>query len=232
MGDQEALKRQAGEAAAELVRSGMRLGLGTGSTVRYSIEAIGRKLAAGELTDIVGVPTSLASERLASSLGIPLAGLEKYPRLDLCIDGDDEVTDSLDLIKGLGAALLREKIVAAASDRLVIVADASKRVSQLGSRSPLPVATLPFGWQSHLAVLRNWGAEPVIRRDQQGELLVSDDGLYLLDCHFEGGIADAKALDLALARRPGLVESGLFLAMTEMAFIAGEAGVETLRRVG
>lgn len=232
MQDQEALKCAAGEAAAELVASGMRLGLGTGSTVRYTIEAIGRKLAAGELEDVVGVPTSLASENLAGSLGIPLAGLDRYPRLDLCIDGADEVSDSLDLIKGLGAALLREKIVAAASDRLVIVADAGKRVARLGSRSPLPVATLPFGWQSHLAFLRELGAEAVIRREASGAILISDDGLYLLDCHFAEGIADPASLDLALARRPGLMESGLFLGMAEIAFIAGEAGVETLRRSG
>ena len=226
----EALKREAGEAAAALVEPGMRLGLGTGSTVRYTIEAIGRKMARGELRDVVGVPTSEASDALARSLGIPLASLAELPRLDLCIDGADEVSPELDLIKGLGAALLREKIVAAASERLAIVVDEGKCVSRLGSRAPLPVAVLPFGWQSHLPFLTALGALPELRRDAAGAIVVTDDGLYLLDCRFADGIADPVALELALAMRPGIVESGLFLNMCERVFVAGAEGVTELRR--
>ncbi|MCB0215629.1 MAG: ribose 5-phosphate isomerase A [Caldilineae bacterium] len=226
----EAQKREAGEAAAALVESGMRIGLGTGSTVRYTIEAIGRKLTRGELHDVIGVPTSEASDRLARSLGIPLASLAELPRLDLCIDGADEVSPELDLIKGLGAALLREKIVAAASARLAIVIDAGKRVSRLGTRAPLPVAVLPFGWQSQLPFLAELGAVPELRRDASGEIVVTDDGLFLLDCRFAEGIDDPAALERALAMRPGIVECGLFLNMCERVFVAGDAGVTELRR--
>ncbi len=229
-GDMEALKREAGEAAAEQVESGMRLGLGTGSTVRYTIEAIGRELAAGSLTDIVGVPTSEATAELAGRLKIPLATLAEQPRLDLCIDGADEVSPELDLIKGLGAALLREKIVAAASERLHIVVDEGKLVERLGSRAPLPVAVVPFGWQSQLPFLAGLGAEPELRRGVDGEIVVTDDGLYLLDCRFGDGIDDPERIEHSLAMQPGIVDCGLFLGRTERVFVAGERGLQVLRR--
>lgn len=226
----EALKRDAGVAAAAEVESGMRVGLGTGSTVRYTIENIGERIASGALTDIVGVPTSIASETLARACNIPLSTLEETPRLDLTIDGADEVDPQLDLIKGLGAALLREKIVAAASDRLIIVADDGKLVDKLGTKAPLPVAVVPFGWTSQRDFLTDLGVVPTRRKNSDGEVLISDDGLYILDCRFTDGIEDAAATERQLALRPGIVDCGLFLGMADAAYIAAAEGVNVLRR--
>lgn len=236
--DAERLKRAAGEAAALEVADGMALGLGTGSTVRYTIEAVARRLIEGDLREIVGVATSRATTDLAARLGIPLVDLSKLARpdrmeaelLDLTIDGADEVTPDLDLIKGLGAALLREKIVAAASRRLVIVVDEGKRVERLGTRAPLPVAVVPFAWQVHQAACRELGARPELRLDAAGAPLLTDDGLYILDCHFPTGIADPAALERALRDRPGVVATGLFLGMTHSVFVAGGSGVYRMDR--
>ena len=221
-------KRQAGEAAAALVVPGMTVGLGTGSTVRFTIEAIGRRLATGALRDVVGVATSRATERLAAACGIPLADLADRPVRDLCIDGADEVSPTLDLIKGLGAALLREKIVATAARRRVIVVDAGKRVARLGTRAHLPVAVIPFAWPVHLDPIRALGGVPELRREPSGAPLVSDDGLYLLDCRFPAGIPHPADLEAALRARAGIVATGLFLGMTEMVFVAGAEGMEVL----
>jgi ribose 5-phosphate isomerase A len=226
----ESLKRDAGVAAAAEVKSGMRVGLGTGSTVRYTIENIGERIRSGALQDIVGVPTSIASDKLARECGIPLSNLDETPRLHLTIDGADEVDPKLDLIKGLGAALLREKIVAAASDRLIIVADDGKLVEKLGTKAPLPVAVLPFGWTAQMDFLRELGAEPERRLVKDESVLVTDDGLFLLDSRFANGIDDAPAIERALALRPGIVECGLFLGMADAAYIAAPTGVEVLRR--
>jgi ribose 5-phosphate isomerase A len=228
--DVEPLKRQAGEAAAALVETGMAVGLGTGSTVRYTIAAIGRRLAAGELAGIVGVPTSLATERLARACDIPLVALAERPLLDLTIDGADEVTPELDLIKGLGGALLREKIVAAASRRFVIVVDGDKRVERLGTRAPLPIAVVPLGWETHVEPLRALGSEPLLRRDDTGAPAVTDDGLFVLDCRFPRGIDDPARLEGMLRGRTGVVATGLFLGMAETMFIAQAGGVIRLDR--
>ncbi len=228
--DIEHLKHRAGEAAAALVETGMAVGLGTGSTVRYTIEAIGRRLAEGDLAGVVGVPTSLATERLARARGIPLVSLAERPLLDLTIDGADEVSSELDLIKGLGGALLREKIVAAAARRFVVVADGGKRVARLGTRAPLPVAVVPFGWQTHVEPLRTLGAAPRLRLDSAGNPLTTDDGLFVLDCRFPEGIDDPAGLEGVLCSRPGLVATGLFLGMAEVAFIAEVGGVARLDR--
>jgi ribose 5-phosphate isomerase A len=231
-GGAEALKRKAAERAAEWITDGITLGLGTGSTVRHLLDVIAERRAAGEWRAVVGVPTSVDTERRAAALGIPLATLAERPRIDLTIDGADEVDPELRLIKGLGGALLREKIVAAASARLVIVADDSKVVDRLGTKAPLPVEVDPFGEPVQPAFLRGLGCEPVLRRTAGGDPFVTDGGNHILDCRFAGGIADPEAIERALALRPGVVESGLFLGMATAAVIAGANGVRVMWRGG
>jgi ribose 5-phosphate isomerase A len=229
-GGAEALKRKAAERAAEWIRDGMTVGLGTGSTVRHLLDVIAERRAAGEWGGIVGVPTSIDTERRARALGIPLATLAVRPRIDVTIDGADEVDPELRLIKGLGGALLREKIVAAASAELIIVADESKAVARLGTRAPLPVEVDPFGEPVQPDFLRALGCEPVQRKNGDGEPYVTDGGNHILDCRFASGIGDAEGLERALALRPGIVESGLFLGMATAAVIAGAGGVRVMHR--
>lgn len=226
----EALKRRAAEQAFEQVRSGMVLGLGTGSTVAHLLELLGGALRRRALTDIVGVPTSVQTERHASSLGIPLIGLGERDRVDLTIDGADEISPALDLIKGGGGALLREKMVAQASKRLVIIADASKRVPRLGTTFALPVEVVRWGWESHARFLRGLGAAVGVRSEADGKPTTSDNGHIFLDCRFPHGIEDPEALEEKLARRAGVVETGLFLGLASEAVVAGASGVETLSR--
>ena len=223
--DAERQKKAAGEAAAALVQSGMRIGLGTGSTARYVVEALGRRLANDELEDIIGVPTSIATERLAMEANVPLAGLETLPQLDLTIDGADEISPDLALTKGGGGALVREKIVAAASKRMVVISDDSKMVERLGTRLPLPIAVVPFGWHTLVPKLDDLGMRAELRCDDSGSPFVSDDGLFVLDCNFTDGIEDPARLDSELARLPGVVTSGLFIGMAERALVAGPDGV-------
>jgi len=207
------VKQDAAERAVEHVHSGMAVGLGTGSTAKFAVEAIGRRLKAGDLRDIVGIPTSVETRELATALGIPLTTLGDHPVLDLTIDGADEIDPNGNLIKGGGGALLWEKMVATASKRLFIVADASKLVSRLGERFPLPVEVVRFGWQVHDAVLRNLGAEPVLRCDSMGVPHRTDEGHYIIDCRFVNGLDDPAAVQHSLVSRPGIVETGLFLDM-------------------
>ena len=178
------LKQIAAAKAVEAVQSGMVLGLGTGSTTRYATEMIGERLCDGRLHDIVGVPTSSATEKLAKQVGIPLTTLKDHPVLDLTIDGADEVDPDLVLIKGLGGALLYEKIVARASRQEIIIVDESKLVQVLGTRSPLPVEVIPFGWGTYMDTLRSFGCEPVLRM-QGTQPYVTDEGNYILDCRFK-----------------------------------------------
>ena len=229
MSDSDAYKRQAAEQAIALVRPGMRLGLGTGSTARHFVDLLGAEVRKG--LEIVGVPTSEATARQARELGVPLTTLDETPELDLTVDGADEIDGALRLIKGGGGALLREKIVAASSRRMVVIADASKRVARLG-RFPLPVEIVPFGAASTIqrierAVAALGLAGPLALRRQGGELFVSDGGHYILDCAF-GAIADPNALARALAFIPGVVDCGLFIGVARAAIVAGPAGVETL----
>jgi ribose 5-phosphate isomerase A len=207
-------KRDAAARAAELVRPGMVVGLGSGSTALLAVEAIARRLAAGSLSGIVGVPTSRATAEAARACGIPLTDLERHPAVDLTIDGADEVSPGGDLLKGAGGALLREKVVARASRRLVIVADETKRVERLGERHPLPVVVAAFGWTTHLEAVRGLGGEAVLRRGAAGAAYVTDDGHWILDCRFAGGMADPGAVDRALKSRAGVVETGLFLGLS------------------
>jgi ribose 5-phosphate isomerase A len=229
-GEVEAMKQQAAEAAAGLVVSDMVLGLGTGSTARYVVEAVGRRLRDGTLKAVAAVPTSEATAALARVEGVPLVDLDARPRLDLTIDGADEISPALDLVKGRGGALVREKIVATASDRLVIVADAAKLVDRLGTRTPLPVAVVPYGWASHIRSIHDLGAAVRLRVGNGGDPIVTDDGLYTLDCTFADGIPDPVALDAAILARPGVVDSGLFLGMADSAYVADAQGVIVFRR--
>lgn len=215
-------KRAAAERAAQRVAAGMAVGLGTGSTAALVVEALGRRLARGELTGIVGVPTSTRTRDLAAAAGIPLATLEERPVLDLTIDGADEVDPRGDMIKGHGGALLWEKIVAAASQRYVIVVDRSKLVSRLGERFAVPVEVVRFGWNTHHAAVEALGGTATLRRGAGGEPFVTDAGHVILDCHFAGGIEDPAAVHAALRTRPGIVETGLFLGMAPEVIVGGE----------
>lgn len=224
----DALKRAAGVAAARLVASGMAVGLGTGSTARHVVDALAERLDAGEIERVVAVATSEATARQARGLGIPLATLDEQPALDLAIDGADEIGPGLALVKGGGGAHVREQLVARAAARFVVVADHGKLVARLGTRMPLPVAVLPFGWSTHLGALAALGARPVRRAAPDGEPFVTDDGLYVLDCAFPDGISHPEAIEAALAGRPGIVASGLFLGLAERAFVATPTAVLAL----
>lgn len=226
----EQLKRQAAERAVALVEDGMKLGLGTGSTARHVLQVIAERRKRGELADIAGVPTSRATEDLARELGIPLTTLDKNPTLDLAIDGADEVDPDLNLIKGLGGALLWEKIVASAARRFVIVCDESKLVQRLGQKAPLPVEVVPFAYQIHVPFLEALGAKPKLREKDGGMPFVSDGGHYIIDCAFPEGVRDAWGLENALNHRAGIVETGLFLEMAEMVIVAAEDGINVLER--
>jgi len=223
----EARKREAAQRAVELVEDGMKLGLGTGSTARHVLQVIAERRERGELQKIMGVPTSRATEELARELRIPTGTLEQHPRLDLGIDGADEVDPELNLIKGLGGALLWEKIVASACDRFVVVVDDSKLVQTLGSKSPLPVEVVPFGWSTHVEFIRSLGAEPALRvRD--GMPFVTDGGHYIIDCTFHNGITQPREIEAALRSRAGVVETGLFIGMAEKVVVSGGDGVAVM----
>lgn len=224
----EELKRAAAARAVLLVRDHTVVGLGTGSTVRPLLELLAERLTSGTLHGVAGVPTSEETATRCRALGIPLTTLDEHPALDLCIDGADEVGPHLALIKGLGGALLREKLVALAARRFVIIADASKRVRRLGTRAPLPVEVIPFAWSTHLAFFARLGAEPVLRLTKDGDPYRTDGGHFIVDCRFPRGIADPAKVARALDKRPGIVDHGLFLRMTDRAFIAGATGVREL----
>lgn len=219
----EDLKRQAGEAAAEYVKDGMAVGLGTGSTVHHTLLALGRRIAEEGL-DVVGVPTSLRTERTASEVGIPLGDLDELGRLDITIDGADEVDTNLNLIKGLGGALVREKIVASHSRLLVIVVDEGKLVDLLGTRSPLPVEVMTMGHRRLHRALSDLGCTPALRMGADGNPYVSDNGNLIYDCSFTA-IHRPHELEMELNNVVGVVENGLFLDMAGRAIVATTSGV-------
>lgn len=208
---QDAAKKAAAEAACRHVRDGTVVGLGTGSTADFAVRHIGELVQKG--LRVQGVPTSLKTEKLAREVGIPLVDLDDVESIDLTIDGADEADRGLDLIKGLGGALLREKIVASLTQRQVIVVDPSKLVERLGTRSPLPVEVLPFGAKVVERRLLREGYHPKLRV-KEGRTVVTDNGNHVLDLHFPEGIADARKLERDLNNVPGVVENGLFLGMT------------------
>ena len=225
--DADWLKRDAANAAVErFVESGATLGLGSGTTSAFVVGRIGEKLAAGELRNVRGVPTSEGTAALARQAGIPLVGLSEA-RPTLTLDGADEIGPRLANIKGLGGALLREKIVAAASrDGLVLVADGSKAVDTLGARGPLPVEVEPFGWEATFEALSSLGCEPKLRMDAAGPS-ITDGGHYTADCDFSR-IQDPPALEAAIRAIPGALECGLFIGLARAAVIADEDGVRVV----
>lgn len=227
----EVLKQKTGERAIEFVKSGMVLGLGSGSTVFYLLRRLGERLSQGDLENIIGVPTSEGTARRAREFGIPLTTLDDHPRLDLTIDGADEVDPHLNLIKGLGGALLREKIIASVSDQLIIVADERKIVDQLGTHAPLSVEVVPFGWRIHMQYLESLGSEPTLRRTEAGEPYVTDGGHYIIDCRFTG-IDDPYALTATLNSHPGVVENGLFLDLADLVIVGTPEGTKIKHATG
>ena len=224
--DVEAQKRAAAEAAVALVKTRMVVGLGTGSTSGYAIRRLGDLARDG--LDIRGVPTSIATANLAKEHGIPLTSLEECPRLDLAIDGADEVDPDLDLIKGMGGALFREKLVAAASKRVAIAVDGSKLVKRLGSRAPLPVEVHPFGWKVTKASLEALGCTAALRL-AGGEKVRTDNDNYVLDCRFPA-IKDPARLEREVNDVPGVIENGLFIGLASVVFVADAKGVKALKR--
>ena len=226
---QDEWKRIAAQSAAHQLTDGMVIGLGSGTTAQFAVDAIGQRVKEG--LRIIGVSTSEKTAGQARALDIPLATLAEYPRLDLTIDGADEVeVNNLNLIKGGGGNLLREKIVAAASDRLLIVADRTKIVQRLGAH-PLPVEVVPFGWQSTQQRLSRLNAKPVLRTNADGSPFITDGGHYIFDCAFEL-IESPRELDTKLDQVVGVVEHGLFIGMTWQVLVAGPDGVETLSDSG
>ena len=226
------LKRQAAARALEEVRDGMRLGLGTGSTARHFVDLLGEKVRAG--LKVVGVPTSEATRMQAESCGIALTTLDDIDRLDLTVDGADEIDPAFNLIKGGGGALLREKIVAAASDRMVVIADDSKWVDVLG-KFPLPVEVIPFGLAAtRRGIEKAFGqagvsGEMVLRKRPDGHVFVTDGGHWIIDAHL-GRIEDPPRLAGLLSAIPGVVEHGLFTNLASVAVLAGRQGIRVVER--
>ena len=230
--DIEAQKRQAAALAVEWVRPGMRLGLGTGSTARHFVELLAERVRGG--LNVVGVPTSETTRADALRLGVPLTTLDETPELDMTIDGADEVGPDLTLIKGGGGALLREKIVAAASDRMIVIADDTKWVDALG-RFPLPVEVIPFGLAATQRVMATAFAQSGVsgqmglRKGKDGHVFVTDGGHWIVDAHL-GRIADAPRLAGLLSLIPGVVEHGLFIGLASTAILAGAQGIRVVER--
>jgi ribose 5-phosphate isomerase A len=224
--DRDALKRAAGEAAAELVTDGMVVGLGTGSTAYFAVEALARRHKQG--LGFVGIPTSQRTAAQAAAGGIPLTSFAEHRVIDLTIDGADEVErGTLNLIKGLGGALLHEKIVANASRRLAIVVDDAKLVERLGTRAPVPVEVVAFGIEVTQAALEALGASARLRLTPQQQPFVTDSGNRILDCSF-GAIADPARLEEQIGRIVGVVESGLFIGRAGLVLVADASGVRVL----
>lgn len=227
---QDNWKRLAGEAAARLIEDGMVLGLGSGSTAAYVVRTLGLRIQDG-LRIVGAVPTSNATERLARELSIPLTTLDAYPELDLAIDGADEIDRRLCLIKGGGGALLREKIVASAARRFVVVGDVTKQVPLLGAHFPLPVEIVPFALP--LVRKRLEALEVIVQLRLKGDqVYLTDNGNMILDCSFPGGIQEPGELQTQLKRIVGVVETGLFLDMAERAIIGGPDGIKEIMNPG
>jgi len=229
--EQDRLKKESAVVAAQLVKDRMVVGLGTGSTAAYLIAELGRRVAEEGLR-FVGIPTSERTGEQASSLGISLTTLAEHPEIDLTIDGADEVEiGTLYLIKGHGGALLREKIVAAASKLMVVVVDESKLVKRLGSTFSVPVEVVPFGWQATQQKLQALGANPTLRPGLDSKPYVTDGGHYILDCAF-GPMRDPKKIARELDEVVGVVEHGLFLGYAWQAYVGGPRGVKILKAAG
>jgi len=223
------LKQQAAERAVEFVKSGMVVGLGHGSTAIFAVQHIAQLLQSDRLRNILGVVCSLQVEDEARQLGIPLTTLEEHPIIDVTIDGADEVDPNLDLIKGGGGALLREKIVAQASRREIIVVDESKLSPALGTRWAVPVEVVAFGWRTQVSYLESMGARVSVRQDRNGKRFLTDQGNLILDCKF-GPLSQPPQLAAKLNTRAGIVEHGLFIGLATDVIVANAKGVRHLKR--
>ena len=225
------LKRLAATAAVAQVEDGMVLGLGSGSTATLALELLAERVARGR-TRVVGIPTSKGIAALARRLGVPLAGFAQHRRIDLTIDGADQVEErTLYLVKGLGGALLREKIVAAASRRMVVVVDEGKLVTKLGAHTPLPVEIVAFGWQTMLDRIAAMGVAPKLRTTLQGKPFRTDGGNYIADCNIANGLVPAE-LEQRLTGIVGVVEVGLFIGLATEAMVGTRKGLKVLERSG
>jgi ribose 5-phosphate isomerase A len=229
MAPEQSLKQQAADEVLAYIESGTVVGLGAGSTALLAVRGLAEKLHRGELSGILGIPCSRVIEVEARRLGIPLTTLEDHPLIDLTFDGADEVDPDLNLIKGGGGALLREKIVALASRREIIIVDESKLSPALGTHWALPVEVIPFGWRTQVAYLESLGARIHLRAGEDGEPFKTDHGNLILDCDF-GPIDDAVALGARLDARTGIVAHGLFLGLATDVIVAGAWGIRHLQR--
>ena len=225
--EKEELKRLAGEKALEKIKDGMIIGLGTGSTVEYSLRKLGKLVRDG--LKIKGIPTSVHTKRIANEEKIPLTTLEENPEIDITIDGADEVDSNLNLIKGGGGALTREKIIAFNSKKVIIVIDDSKVVKALGIDFPLPVEVTKFGWTSTKKTLEKLDCNVELREIMENEPFITDNGNYILDCEFEK-IDDPPQLEMDINIIPGVVENGLFIGLVDEVIVGGKQGILTLDR--
>ena len=221
-------KQRAAAAALDYLFSNSVIGLGSGSTAECFLIALADELRSGRLRNVTGVPTSESTARKAAELGIPLTTLSNSPRLAVDVDGADEVSPKLELIKGGGGALLREKMIAQHSDRMIVIADSKKRVTKLGVAFPLPVEVVQFEHEATGKFLESLGCTVKLRRKTDGSPYVSDNGSLIYDCHFPGGIDDPPSLDAKLHARAGIIETGLFLGLAKVALIADETHVDTI----
>ena len=229
MQNQDQLKQEAARRAVQFVESGMILGLGTGSTTRFALEFIGQGIRKGELKNIQGIPSSLQTENQANEFGIPLTTLEDHAEIDLTIDGADEVDDALNLIKGGGGALFREKVIAQASRRNIIIVDESKVSPRLGTLWALPVEVIPFARKPVSDFIKSLGATVVPREISPGSPFITDQTNQILDCRF-GPIEDPEALAGQLDQRAGVLEHGLFLNLATDVLVADEGDIRHLKR--
>ncbi len=220
-------KQHAANQAATYVQSGMIIGLGTGATATLFVRRLAERMAHGELTNVVGIPTSRQIAAEAEQLHFPLSTLEEHPVVDLTVDGADEVDPQLNLIKGGGGALLREKIVAQASTRAVIIVDEAKLSPVLGTKWHVPIEVIPFGWRTQVDYLTALGAKVVLRLDKAGQPFITDQGNYILDSHF-GQIATPATLAATLNNRVGIVEHGLFVKLAHEVIVGTADGVRIL----
>jgi ribose 5-phosphate isomerase A len=223
--EREELKKLAGEKAVEQIKDEMIVGLGTGSTVEYTLRKLGELVRNG--LKIQAIPTSIQTKRIAQEEKIPLTTIEEHPEIDITIDGADEVDSFLNLIKGGGGALTREKIIAFNSKKLIIIVDDSKVVKALGIDFPLPVEVVKFGWTATKKTLESLDCEVVRREVMPGEPFITDNGNYILDCDFEY-IKEPEQMEIAINNIPGVVENGLFINLAHQVIVGGKQGIVTL----
>ena len=226
--DTEKLKIEAAKAAVDFIKDNMIVGLGSGSTASYAIEALGKRVAEG--LKILAIPTSKESHSLAQNYGIQITTFAAHPNIDITLDGADQVEiGSLNLIKGLGNALLGEKIVARSSKKLIIMVDEDKLVDYLGNKTPLPVEIVPFGWEETSHLIGQYGCETELKMDSNNKALITDGNHYILHCKFSK-IENARRLDKDIKLITGVVETGLFINMADLVIVAKQSGVVTLKR--